>query len=716
MKATTPRATAPKPKTPGTMRPMATGPASIFLLGLLLCGVSCQGRPAITFESLLEEMVDRDRIARYPDPPYVTRQFSSYDRASVVPGDPSWFANWDRSMFVREEVNQGRQEYVMMDVEGPGAIVRWWMTFAGAGAGQGTLRVYFDHGEDPVIQGAALDILSGGQLVEGPLAMSVSAETEYERRGHNLYLPLPYGSHVKVTYESENIVDAGAKSGGESVYYNINYRTYGPEVRVETFALDLLQQSGATIDRVSRMLEERDRGAYLASLSLREESFSGTLAPGEVMERTLSGSGAVRGIALRLDAQDLPQALRSTVLEMVFDGTQTVWTPAGDFFGTGYQVRRVDTWYTEVDEDGLMRSWWIMPFREGAVFRLHNLGDQEVTVLEGRLAASDWKWDRRSMHFGSTWRQYTHLYTGEGKNNEGAGNPFDVNYTHLKGEGVLVGDALILFNTSYAWWGEGDEKIYIDGESFPSHFGTGTEDYYGYAWCRPEVFSEAFIAQPDGSGNFWPGYTVNLRYRSLDAVPFASEIRFDMEMWHWVSTWFNFAPATFFYLKPGGEILLAPDHAGVREKVALRREDIISPWIADAAIEGENLIEVRRDGGDMSFQWSDRFGWSGDQHVWWREVTPGDELHLGFMSEAEGVRRVTAGLTVAPDYGVVEISINDGPPVRFNAHDPEGVGVRSVDLGEYRIRSGLNGVTIRMVRPAPGMETGMAGLDVLVFR
>lgn len=32
------------------------------------------------------------------------------------------------------------------------------------------------------------------------------------------------------------------------------------------------------------------------------------------------------------------------------------------------------------------------------------------------------------------------------------------------------------------WWGEGDEKFFVDGEKFPSSFGTGSEDYIGYAW------------------------------------------------------------------------------------------------------------------------------------------------------------------------------------------------------------------------------------------
>ena len=26
------------------------------------------------------------------------------------------------------------------------------------------------------------------------------------------------------------------------------------------------------------------------------------------------------------------------------------------------------------------------------------------------------------------------------------------------------------------WWSEADETIYVDGETFPDYFGTGTED------------------------------------------------------------------------------------------------------------------------------------------------------------------------------------------------------------------------------------------------
>jgi len=81
----------------------------------------------ITMESLLAEMIDREVVARLPDPPYRSHEASSDDRRAVSPGDPSWFANQDYSQFIRLENHNGRNESVMMDAEGPGVITRFWM-------------------------------------------------------------------------------------------------------------------------------------------------------------------------------------------------------------------------------------------------------------------------------------------------------------------------------------------------------------------------------------------------------------------------------------------------------------------------------------------------------------------------------------------------------------------------------------------------------------
>ena len=104
---------------------MATFAAAAVLAG---CGAAgdAAGR-LITFESLLNEMVDRDATARLPEPPYACRQFSSYDRRSKTPDDPKgWFANADRGHFLRTENSGGRTEWVVMDHIGQGCVTRIW--------------------------------------------------------------------------------------------------------------------------------------------------------------------------------------------------------------------------------------------------------------------------------------------------------------------------------------------------------------------------------------------------------------------------------------------------------------------------------------------------------------------------------------------------------------------------------------------------------------
>lgn len=548
----------------------------LCVLGTLLFFLltSCNERTYdVSLEKLVSDMVDRSNVAQYPDPFFVCRQFSSYDRETVKPGDHTWFANWDRSMFLRVEENHGRKEYVMMDTDGPGAIVRFWMTFSGDNCGEGTLRIYLDGSDKPVIEGTALDVISGEQLVGAPLSSSVSDLTYFFNRGHNLYLPIPYSKHCKVTYESDEILDFGAKTGGEAVYYNINYRTYDPEVSVKTFTLEDLQKHKELIADVQKELRYR---TVPDPENPELSSFTGEILPGESISHTVRyDEAAIYKLLVKIQAENQEQALRSTIISMSFDGKKTVECPVGDFFGTGYQLHPSNTWYSFADIEGYLFTYWVMPFREECTVTIENRGTQTVNLANGEITCAPYDWDSNTMYFGAAWRQYTNVATGEQKNNEGEGGPFDVNYVTLNGKGVYVGDALTLFNCGDSWWGEGDEKIYVDGEVFPSHLGTGTEDYYGYAWCRPErISNHPFIAQPSGAGNFHPGFTVNIRYRNLDVIPFRTSLRFDMELWHWLKTKMDYAPTTFWYISPDTDVEGVSDLSEAVTPVVLKPGDI----------------------------------------------------------------------------------------------------------------------------------------------
>ena len=64
-----------------------------------------------------------------------------------------------------------------------------------------------------------------------------------------------------------------------------------------------------------------------------------------------------------------------------------------------------------------------------------------------------------------------------------------------EGRGRFCGVMLHVWNPRGGWWGEGDEKFFVDGEKFPSTIGTGSEDYFGYAWCNPHLFQKPTTAR-----------------------------------------------------------------------------------------------------------------------------------------------------------------------------------------------------------------------------
>ncbi len=682
----------------------------IIAMELLLYSSTGFAQKSISIESLLKEMVDRNELAKYPDPTFTCNQFSSYDRATVAKDEPGWFANRDRSMFIRMENKDGRKEFVMMDTEGPGAIVRLWMTFSGENCGRGTMRIYVDDYDKPVIEGAAFDILSGNIVTGPPLAASVPESAPYEYRGHNLYFPVPYAKRCKVTYQSEYLFedDPGSRRrGSELVFYNINYRTYDPPVKVISFSASEMKKNKSLIDNIQKQLKNKER--RIEKIKLAQLSLNANLKPGESKSFAIKGMNAVQQLSMEIKADNQYQALRSTVLEIAFDGERTVWSPVGDFFGIGYMPLYTNTWYTRVEQDGKMNSFWVMPFEKECIITLHNLGEQDVAVANALAGYSQWKWDKRSMHFGAAWQQYTQVY---GAPNELAS---DLNFANLKGKGVYVGDGVALFNTTYAWWGEGDEKIYVDCEKFPSHIGTGTEDYYGYAWGRTESFTgHPFIAQPSGEGSRKPGYSVNTRLRGLDGIPFTKSIIVDMELWHQRMTKLNFAPVAFWYMIPGGQNLAANDTAGVKEPVAMRRSDLYSNEI-QLVIEGENLIPVFTK-GRIEFQFNDKGLWSENMQIFWRDIEKGNKADFEFSCVCPGQYDFTGIFTIAPEYGIFNVYFNERQiATNLDLYNSK-VDVKEIALGKVNLKSGKNILFVELVACPKELDKACFGIDKLILK
>ena len=159
-------------------------------------------------------MTDLAGMAEFPAPAYTCKQFSSYDRGAKSPSE-NWFANGDCGQYLRVEERDGRKEHVMMDADGPGAIVRIWSANPA-----GTLRIYLDGADQPVLAAKMSDLLGGSfPGLPRPIAGEYS-------KGWNLYFPIPYAKHCKVTSDAGNF------------YYHVNYRTYPQGTPVASFAAE----------------------------------------------------------------------------------------------------------------------------------------------------------------------------------------------------------------------------------------------------------------------------------------------------------------------------------------------------------------------------------------------------------------------------------------------------------------------------------------------
>jgi hypothetical protein len=201
------------------------------------------------------------------------------------------------------------------------------------------------------------------------------------------------------------------------------------------------------------------------------------IQPGETKSLlNIKGQGTIRRIWLTIDQN--PVKLRSLRLQMFWDGTAkpAVDVPMGDFFcfNLGEQI----AFESELFSSGEGRSFncYIpMPFRNAAKILLINDGKEivklyyDVDFLLEPISSS-------ALYFHAYW---TRKWTGK------PGNDFELLPT-IKGRGRFLGMSVGLnTDSSYSksWWGEGEIKMYIDGDKdYPTINGTGAEDYLGSAW------------------------------------------------------------------------------------------------------------------------------------------------------------------------------------------------------------------------------------------
>ena len=495
------------------------------------------GQIKITYPELINRIIDLEYLAKPPMKGETSGSFSSYDRKSKYDSKTKSYLNWDANRDGTGYVRKENNNIVVFEQDGPGVIWRVWSALALSGH----IKIYVDNQEIPIIDQPFSDFfeqlneedvilpksLPGLPSVNLPELMSTLS------RGRNRFIPIPFQKHCKIILEE-----------GWGMYYHITYTKFSDkELELPKFNGIYSKQDLIELARTDRILYNRGFGRK----KYQEEQILNfdikNLSKSNHWETSLDGSGAINhfNISFNKNEYDTPNR-RKEMLENLWiqitwdnDSKPSVLAPFGMFFGT-YPDLYPNRTLAIGAMPGNFYSNWYMPYSDGAKFEIINKGDN-LHNIKISIAFSPFSKTRKLLRFHAKWHKGK--YRNEVNNN---GRDIDWPILVTSGKGRYCGMTLQIqneweepknqaanwwygkFNTRniWWWWGEGDEKFYVDGEKFPSTFGTGSEDYIGYAWSAEPAFAlfdHGFASQPytaiDGNG-----HTIVSRFHIGDNVPF----------------------------------------------------------------------------------------------------------------------------------------------------------------------------------------------------
>jgi hypothetical protein len=253
----------------------------------------------------------------------------------------------------------------------------------------------------------------------------------------------------------------------------------------------------------------------------------------QVVLADIHGQGAIQQIWLTCH----PDFWRRLVLRMVWDDetTPSVEVPVGDFFCHGWCVRsNIISLPVCVNPAGGFNCYWEMPFRKHALITIENLWPEALSGFYYQVNYTLTDVPADSAYFHAQWRR---------------SNPLPYAQVHtlldgVKGQGQYVGTYLAWGVNNNGWWGEGEIKFYMDGDTqFPTICGTGTEDYFGGAWDfefptgQYGIFSSPYTGLPQviiPDGLYLTQQRFGMyRWHIMDPIRFKQDLRVTIQALGW---------------------------------------------------------------------------------------------------------------------------------------------------------------------------------------
>lgn len=280
----------------------------------------------------------------------------------------------------------------------------------------------------------------------------------------------------------------------------------------------------------------------------------------------IQGPGVIQHIWITVDAK----AYRDCVLKIFWDeeDAPSVEVPLGDFFANGHGLRyRVNSLPVCVNPTGGFNCYWPMPFRRGCRITLQNDHAEDIEGFFYQITYSLGDIPETAAYFHAQWRRHVIRQLAD--------HPEVAIVDSVNGRGHYVGTFLAWIQMAEGWWGEGEVKFYVDGDDLnPTICGTGTEDYFGGAWCFGETFSTPFSGYPlwNREKGRQPRHGM-YRWHIMDPIRFEKDLKVTIQALGWwpngkfrpladdissVAYWYQTEPHHPFPELPG------PEHRRVR--------------------------------------------------------------------------------------------------------------------------------------------------------
>lgn len=255
------------------------------------------------------------------------------------------------------------------------------------------------------------------------------------------------------------------------------------------------------------------------------------IKPGETFTLAeIDGSGAIQHIWMT------PTGIwKFSIIRIYWDDetTPSVECPVGDFFAMGWnQYAPLNSLAVCVNPGSAFNCYWPMPFRKKCKITMENINDKDEMRLYYQVDYTLTNVPDDAAYFHAQYR----------RSNPTTNSLFTI-VDGIKGKGQFVGVYLAWGVNNNGWWGEGEIKFYIDGDTkFPTICGTGTEDYFcgSYNFDRDGQYKEFCtpysglhqVIRPDGSYKSQQRFGL-YRWHIMDPIRFENDLKITIQDLGW---------------------------------------------------------------------------------------------------------------------------------------------------------------------------------------